>query len=99
MPALLEVAGRSAETADQKIAQPLLGAVEIVCRIHRSENVVAGHLPVERGDQPLETFLPNRLVNRSIVHVRILPCSAHVRTAGRWSRIAVRRVRHRFVIE
>src|SRR5437870_3418966 len=40
MAALLDVALRAAEAADQKIAQPLLGARKIAGRIHRSENLI-----------------------------------------------------------
>ena len=47
MAALLDVSLRSAEPADEEVAQPLLGAREIVRRVHDSENVVARHLAIK----------------------------------------------------
>jgi DNA primase len=63
MPALLDVARGASETKDQKIAQTLFGALQIAGRVHGTQNVIAGNAPVERGDQPAESFLANQRVN------------------------------------
>ena len=63
MPARLDVARRTAETAYQKIAQPLFGAYKILCRIHRTEDVVGGNLPVECRDEAFEAFFADRGVD------------------------------------
>ena len=55
--------GGTAEAANQEIAQALLGALEIARWIHRTENVVAGNLPVERRNQAGEAFFTDRLEN------------------------------------
>ena len=60
MAALLDVAQRPAEAADEEIAQPLFGAREVVGRVQRPEDIVVWHLPVEGGDQAGETVLANR---------------------------------------
>ena len=67
--ALLDVALRSAEAAHQEIAQPLLGARKVVRRIHRSEDVVGGHLRVKRPDQPLKALFANLRVDLASVMV------------------------------
>lgn len=63
MPPLLDVARRPAEATDEEITQPLLGAREVVGRIHRSEDVVARNLCVKRADQTLETLLANAFID------------------------------------
>src|SRR6476469_11223008 len=62
MPSLLDVARRPAAAADQKVTQPDFRAGQIVLRIHRSKNVVVGHLRVERMNQPLETLFSDAAV-------------------------------------
>ena len=57
MATLLDVALRAAEAADEKVTQPLLGAGEIVRRIHPAEDVVARHLSIERRDEVCESLL------------------------------------------
>ena len=76
MAALLDVALRSAKAADQKIFQPLLGAMQILFRVHRAKNVVARNLLVERRDQPLEAFLADLPVD---IAVRNHRCSSYDR--------------------
>ena len=60
VPALLDVARRAAEPSDEKVAQPLLGAGQIVRRIHRPENRIGRHLRVERADETREAVLADR---------------------------------------
>ena len=60
---MLHVARRAAEASDEKIAQPLFGAVQVVCRIHRRENVVAGHLRIKRPHEAGESLLANAFVD------------------------------------
>src|SRR5687767_8159357 len=61
--ALFFVAPRAAEAADEKITQALLGAGQVVFRIHLAENVVARHLRVKRRDQSLEAVFANTRVD------------------------------------
>jgi len=63
MAALLDIAGWTAEPANEKIAQSNLCAVQISRRIHRTENVVARHLGIERADQPGEPFFANTRID------------------------------------
>ena len=59
MAALFNIGWRSAETADQKQAHAAFRACEVLARIHRAQNAIARHLPVERGDQAVEPALAN----------------------------------------
>lgn len=68
MAALIQVTRGSAETEDQKIAQTLLGAGQVVGRIHRAEDGIGWNLPVERRDQPLKAFFANQTVKIAFVH-------------------------------
>ena len=61
--ALLHVALRTAEAADQELPQPFLCAVQIVFGIHRPENLVTGHLRVERADQSRKAVFADLLVD------------------------------------
>ncbi len=63
MAALLDVARRTAEAADQEVAQPFFGAGQIVRRIHRPENVVGRHLRVERAHEAGEAVLADARVD------------------------------------
>jgi len=66
--ALLHVALRPPEPADEKVAQPLLGACEIPWRIHRPENLVAGHLLVKGGNEAAKAVFADRRVDVSVLH-------------------------------
>ncbi len=66
MTALLHVSLRSAEAADEKVPQAQFGAIEIVLRIHGTEDVIGGNLPVKRGDEALETFFADLLVDIAV---------------------------------
>lgn len=68
MSALLEVARRSAESADHEIPQPLFRANQIVFRIHRTENVVLRNLCVKGMDQPGKSFFTDTRVNVVFCH-------------------------------
>ena len=70
--ALLNVDGRAAEPADQEIAEPLLGAGQIVRRIHRAQDVVSRDLRVECRHQPAEPAVTDQAVYISLVHVSII---------------------------
>ena len=65
--ALLDVALRPAEAAHEEIAQPLLGAGEIVLGIHRPQDVVGGDLAVEESDEALEPVLADGGVDFCVV--------------------------------
>ncbi len=63
MPALLDIALRTAKTADQKVPESLLGARHVVARIHRSEHVIVDDLGIKRPNEPLESGFANSVVN------------------------------------
>jgi hypothetical protein len=63
MAALLHITRRSAESADQKVAQPLFGPRQIVRRVHGPEHLICRDLGVKRPDQPRKTFLSNPCVD------------------------------------
>ena len=67
MPALLDVARRPAEPADQEVAEALLGASQAAGRIHRAEDVVGGNLLVESSDETMEAFFADGGVNLMFV--------------------------------
>ena len=60
VPALLDVSLRTTEAADQKLAQPGLGARKIFGRIHRSQDVIVRHLSIERVHQTCETVFADQ---------------------------------------
>jgi len=59
MAALVDVVGGTAEAVHQEPAEPLLGASQILWRIHRAQDVVCGHLRVERVHQAHEAIHPD----------------------------------------
>lgn len=63
VPALLDVALGPTEAADQEVAQPCFGALEIVGGVHRAEDVVARHLRVEGANEPREPVLADTRVD------------------------------------
>lgn len=63
MTALLDVAWRPAEAADEEVAQPLFGAGQVVCGIHWPQDVVRGHLRVEGSHEPGEAFLADTRID------------------------------------
>lgn len=66
--ALFDICLRAAKPEDQKIAQPLFCACQIVCRIHRPQHIVARNLPVKGIRQAFESGLPDRRVNMLLFH-------------------------------
>src|SRR5262245_14768490 len=72
MSTLFDVALRSAEPPDQEVAKARLGAGKVVRGVHRPKDRIGWYLAVERGDQPLESVLANRLVELVIFHAPIL---------------------------
>jgi 16S rRNA (adenine1518-N6/adenine1519-N6)-dimethyltransferase len=68
MTALFDVALRSAESKDQKVAQPLFGAVQIIWRIHAAQNIVMRYLAVKGTHQPRETVFPDHREEIRLVH-------------------------------
>ena len=61
--ALFEIARRSAEANNEEVTQPLLGAGQIVRRVHRPQNLVSRDLRVERADQSGKPVLSNPRVD------------------------------------
>ena len=66
--ALLDVALRPAEPAHQKVTQALLGAREILGRIHRTQHVVRWDLAIKRTDEPREALFPDCRVDVLFFH-------------------------------
>ena len=63
MTALLRIPVRPAESLDEKIAQPLLGGIEIIRRIQRAEHIVSFHPPIEIADQCSKSRLTKKVKN------------------------------------
>lgn len=57
MTALFDVDGRPSEAEDEEIAQALFGPRQVGGRIHGAEDIVAGDLAVEGGDEPAKTVV------------------------------------------
>lgn len=68
MTALFDVGLRTAEAENQEIAQALFRAFQIVWRIHRAKNVIAGNLAVKRIGKPFESGLSDGCVNVLLFH-------------------------------
>jgi len=68
MAALFDVDLRPAEAPDQKIAQALFRAFEIMRRVHGPKDVVGRHLAVKGGDQSLKAGLADGGENMLLFH-------------------------------
>jgi hypothetical protein len=73
MTALVDVALRAAESIHEKISQPLLGAGQIVLRIHGPQDLVGRHLHVKRVDEPVEAILADNRKNLIKFHGSRVP--------------------------
>jgi hypothetical protein len=71
MTPLFDVSLRPSEPADQEISEALLGAWEILRRVHGSQNVVLRDLSIEGGDQAPETFRANHGINFEFLHLHL----------------------------
>ena len=69
VPPLLDVARGAAEPANQEVAKPLLGPLQVVRRVHGAQEVVVWNLPVERRDKALEPVFTDGLEDLGVVHV------------------------------
>ena len=67
MPALLDVALRPAKASDQEVAEPRLGALQIVRRIHGGQNRIGRDPAVERTDQAPEAVFTDSGVQIELV--------------------------------
>jgi hypothetical protein len=72
--ALFDVAWRPAEAADEEVAQPRLGAHEILGRIHRAQHVVVRHLLVEGAHQPGEAVFADASVDLLFGQIHNIQC-------------------------
>jgi hypothetical protein len=68
MSPLLDVARRTAEPFHEEIAEPRLGAGQVVRGVHRPENRIAWYLPVERANEAAEPVFPDDSVQIELVH-------------------------------
>lgn len=66
--ALFDVERRPPESIHQKVLEPLFRSLEIVRGIHRTQNIIAGNLAVERGDQALKPLGADHGVNFVFFH-------------------------------
>ena len=80
MTALLDVALRTAEAANQEVAQPLFGTRQVVSGVHRPQDVVARDLAVEGGNEASETLLADKGVEIGFFHW--LDCRGKGRAGG-----------------
>ena len=62
MSALLDITLRAADPVNQKIPQALFGGNKIVCRVHRSQDIVLGNAPVECRDEFCDPGFANQVV-------------------------------------
>ncbi len=69
MPPGFKISGRPSKAEQQEIAKPLFRSRQILGMIQRTQHVVRGNLPVERGDQPLKSLLPDDGVNFLFFHI------------------------------
>ena len=76
MASLFDVSLRPSKPTDQEISKALLGSREILRRIHGSQKVILGDLPIEGGDQARETFRTNDGINVKFLHCLSSPCRA-----------------------
>lgn len=60
---LFDVAWRASKAEDEEVTKPFFGALQVVRRIHRPKDAVAGDLPVECGHQATETVLADFFKN------------------------------------
>ena len=72
MSPVLDVAFRSSESVNQKIAQPLLRAGEIFLPIHWPEQIIPRHLPVKRGNQSCKAVFPDSRIDLVRFHILIV---------------------------
>jgi hypothetical protein len=68
MAARFDISRRSSEPEDQKVAEAMFGAGEIVFSVHRPEKIVMRNPPVERGDQARETLVTDQAINFLFLH-------------------------------
>jgi hypothetical protein len=68
MASLFDVHRWSAESKNEEVPQSLFRAAQIVRRVDRSQDVVAGNLPVERRNQTLKSVMPDRRINLVLFH-------------------------------
>ncbi len=64
---LFHVAHRPAESPDQEVTETRFRACHVVGRIHRSEDVVTGHLSVEGANEPRESVLPDLVKHLQLI--------------------------------
>ena len=71
MAAISDVVRWTAKAVDQKASQSMLGADQVRLGIHRPEDVVGGHAPVEAGDDRGQLLRPEQVKDRQFFgHVR-----------------------------
>jgi hypothetical protein len=68
MAACFEIGRGPAESKHQKVAETALRSVEIVRWIKRTQDVVGWDLPVERGDQAVESVRADYRVDLLFFH-------------------------------
>jgi hypothetical protein len=68
MAPLFDIAYRAAKPVDQKIAQPLFSAGQVLGWIHGTQHIVAGDLPIESGNETREALVANLRINVLLFH-------------------------------
>jgi hypothetical protein len=72
MASFLDVGGGTSKTEDEEIAKPLFGAGEVLGWIHFGQNLIAGHLPVKRGDEAFEALGTDSRIDLALFHLNIV---------------------------
>ena len=66
--ALFNIGGRSAEPINQEVRETLFGSLQILFRIHGTQDVVSGHLAIECGYQPAQPIFAHDGIDFVLFH-------------------------------
>lgn len=73
MAALFDVDGWPSKSINQEIAEPLFRTLQILLRIHGTQEIIRGNLTVERAYQPFKSLIADRWINLVLFHSFIVP--------------------------
>lgn len=69
MSTLLDVSHGTAKSANEKLSQPPLGIGQVPAVVHRPQNLIGRHPPIEGGNEPCETFIADEVEDFGIEQV------------------------------
>ncbi len=73
---VFDIALRTAEAADEEVAETFFGSVELVGRVERAEDVVESDLRVELGYESMEALFAEDFINIKFFHGPMLTSQA-----------------------